>query len=100
MEKEKRKRGSRRFRRIPYTLIGFGIVIVVAILGFQIGTTIVSLPERALWAEWDEYSTQTATYKSTHNPIIPVTQTVEAIETQWAEINITQTAIDSELRDK
>jgi len=97
MEKEKRKRGSvRRFQKVSYTLIGFGIVVVTAILGYSIGATIVSLPDQALWAEWDSYATQTASYKATHNPILPITQTVEAIETQWAEVNITQTAMSLE----
>lgn len=97
--KEKRKRHqSRRFHNIPYTLIGIGIIVVSVILGIAIGTTIISLPDQPLRAEWNGYATQTASYKATHNPVLIVTQTVAAIETQWSEISLTQTAITPEQR--
>lgn len=57
------------------------------------GTILVTLPEQPIRAEWDGYMTQTYAYKATHNPIIPVTQTASAIETQWTAIEATQTAI-------
>lgn len=97
MSKEKRKRHPQgRFQKVPYTLIGFGIIIVIFILGFTIGATIESPADQELRAEWNGYATQTASYKATHNPILIVTQTVAALETQWVEINMTQTAIASE----
>lgn len=96
--KQKRKRKSaRQFHSIPYTLIGFGLIIIIFILGFVIGATITGLANhlsnQALIDEWNAYATQTTSYKATHDPILQVTQTVSEIKTQWAEINITQTSV-------
>ena len=94
MEKEKRKRDSvRRWQKIPYTLIAIIMIVITCIVGFSIGTIVTTLPDQPLRVEWNAYMTETATYKATHNPVIPVTQTVSAIETQWIQIKITQTAI-------
>lgn len=96
MEKEKRKRGIQQSKsNISYTLIGVGIIVMIVIIGFSIGASIKSPRDNTLRAMWKTYARQTADYKETHSPIIHVTQTVSAIQTQWEEINMTQTAISS-----
>lgn len=90
MTKEKRKHHQKRPIPLPiYMLIGVMILFAIFTIGYSLGVAVNDEPLLTLQADL----TLTEVIKVTRNPMNHVTETVSAIETDWREIKVTQTAI-------
>jgi len=86
MEKEKRKRGSARHISTQiYIFIGILLLLGMCTIGFSIGLELNNDELQGL--------TQTQNIKATQNPMAILAVTQQAIETQWADLQVTRTAI-------